>query len=55
MTITVNTLVTEKYLYADSEDGTVIDPRNEKKSLNDKKVQIIYDSKNNEVKAKYKD
>ena len=55
MTITVKTLVTEKYLYADNEDGDIVDPREEKKTLNDKKIKITYDNNKEEVIAEYKD
>ena len=52
-TITVKTLVTENYLQADDEDGNIIDPRNDRKTLNDKKIKITYDKEKDEIKVKY--
>lgn len=51
--ITVNTLVNEKYLTADDEEGKVYDPRDEKKTLNTNKIKLTYDKNKDEVVAKF--
>ncbi len=53
--ITVNFLVSEKYLEAEDDKGNIFNPQDESKTLNENKIKLSYDSKNDKVKAKYQD
>ena len=50
-TVTINHLINEKYLSADDESGNIYDPRDERETLNDKKVKLSYDEKKDKVIA----
>lgn len=54
-TITVNTLIAENYLQADDENGKIKDPRDDAKTLNDKKIKLTYNAELDEVQVKYMD
>ena len=53
--VTVNYLVSEKYLEAEDDKGNIFDPRDESKTLNENKIKLSYDSKNDKIIAKYQD
>ena len=51
-TTTVNSLIAEKYVQADDDKGNVLDPRDEKRTLNDKKIKLSYNAETDSVEAK---
>ena len=48
--ITLEDLITNGYYVADDADGSVLDPRNSKKTLNGLKIKLTYE--NNQIDAK---
>ncbi len=54
-TVTVDHLINEHFLDPDDESNNIYDPRDKTETLNNKKVKLTYDEKNNEVKAKFQD
>lgn len=54
-TITVNNLIADKFLQPDDDNGKIKDPRDDAKTLNDKKIKLSYNAELDEVQVKYMD